>query len=80
MEKTTTPSKTNIDAAAAARAIAAHDGVDVIVHPAPEMGRAVVMIFNGGWSVSAWMPPEGLLEMARRCTAAAAVLGKSAAA
>lgn len=55
-------------------AIPAKDGVDVLVHAAPEMGRAVVMLFNGGWNVSAWMTPEAMHEMARRCEAAAAVL------
>ena len=59
---------------AAPPAIPAKDGVDVLVHAAPEMGRAVVMLFNGVWSAAAWLTPDALLEMASRCEAAAAVL------
>ena len=60
------------------RAIPASDGIDVLIHAAPEMGRAIVMLFNGGWSVSAWMTPEAIREMARRCEAAAAALEQAA--
>lgn len=63
---------------AAPTAIPAKDGIDVLVHAAPEMGRAVVMLFNGGWTVSAWMTPEAMREMARRCEAAAAALEQAA--
>ena len=48
------------------RAIPASDGIDVLIHAAPEMGRAIVMLMNGVWSASGWL--------ARRCEAAAAVL------
>ena len=56
------------------RAIPASDGIDVLIHAAPEMGRAIVMLMNGVWSASAWLTPDALREMASRCEAAAAVL------
>lgn len=60
------------------RAIPASDGIGVLIHAAPEMGRAIVMLMNGVWSASAWLTPDALREMACRCEAAAAALEQAA--
>lgn len=60
------------------RAIPASDGIDVLIHAAPEMGRAIVMLMNGVWSASAWLTPDALREMAIRCEAAAVALEHAA--
>ena len=60
------------------RAIPASDGIDVLIHAAPEMGRAIVMFMNGVWSASAWLTPDTLRKMTILCEAAAVALEHAA--